>query len=42
MAEISVEEKQGLKEENYLACLELGHEVAKMVKHPVERKEHCV
>jgi flavorubredoxin len=41
-AEISVEEKQGLKEENYLACMELGHQVAKLVKHPVEKKEHCV
>jgi len=41
-AEISVEEKQGLKEENYQACLELGRQVAEMVKKPVERKEHCV
>ena len=40
-AEISVEEKQGLKTDNYNACLELGHQVAKMVKHPVEKKEHC-
>ncbi|MDD4968892.1 MAG: FprA family A-type flavoprotein [Paludibacter sp.] len=40
-AEISVEEKQGLKEINYQACLELGRQVAKMVKKPIERKEHC-
>ena len=40
-AEIVVEEKQGLKAVNYQACLELGHQVAKLVKHPVEKKEHC-
>jgi len=40
-AEITVEEKQGLKSENYQACLELGRQVAKLVKHPVEKKEHC-
>jgi len=40
-AEIVVEEKQGLKVENYQACLELGRQVAKLVKHPVEKKEHC-
>jgi len=40
-AEITVEEKQGLKAENYQACLELGRQVAKLVKHPVEKKEHC-
>ena len=40
-AEIAVEEKQGLKAENYQACLELGRQVAQMVKHPVVRKEPC-
>jgi len=40
-AEIVVEEKQGLKAENYQACLELGRQVAKLVKHPIEKKEHC-
>ena len=40
-AKIVVEEKQGLKAENYQACLELGRQVAKLVKHPVEKKEHC-
>jgi flavorubredoxin len=39
--ELSVEEKQGLKTENYQACLELGHQMAKLVKHPVEKQEHC-
>src|ERR1035437_7152249 len=32
-AEISVDEKQGLKRDNYEACLELGRQVAKLVKH---------
>lgn len=40
-AEMIVEEKQGLKEEKYKACLELGHQMAKLVKKPIERKEHC-
>ncbi len=40
-AEISVEEKQGLKADNYQACLDLGRQVAKMVKRPVVKKEHC-
>ena len=40
-SEIVVEEKQGLKVENYQACLELGRQVAKLVKHPIEKKEHC-
>jgi len=40
-AEISVEEKQGLKADNYQACLELGRQVAKLVKRPVVKKEHC-
>ena len=31
-AEISVEEKQGLKVDNYEACLELGRQVAEMLK----------
>ena len=40
-AEITVEEKQGLKAENYQACLELGRQVAKLVQLPMETKEHC-
>lgn len=40
-AEITVEEKQGLKSENYQACLELGRQVAKLVQLPLEMKEHC-
>jgi anaerobic nitric oxide reductase flavorubredoxin len=40
-AEISVEEKQGLKADKYQACLDLGHQVAKLVKLPIETKEHC-
>ncbi|HLP05590.1 MAG TPA: FprA family A-type flavoprotein [Paludibacter sp.] len=35
-AGIAVEEKQGLKTENYRACLELGREVAALVKQPAE------
>lgn len=40
-AEITVEEKQGLKSENYQSCLELGRQVAKLVQLPLEMKEHC-
>jgi flavorubredoxin len=40
-AETYVEEKQGLKADNYQACLELGHQMAKLVKHPVGKKDHC-
>jgi len=40
-AELSVEEKQGLKSDNYLACLELGRQVAELVKLPSDEKEHC-
>lgn len=40
-AEISVDEKQGLKEDNYLRCLELGRQVANLVKKPIEVKPHC-
>ena len=41
-AEISVDEKQGLKEDNYKACLELGRQVAELVKIPIEIPQHCV
>ena len=41
-AEISVDEKQGLKEGNYLACLELGRQVAVLMKDLVDEPEHCV
>jgi len=41
-AEISVDEKQGLKVENYEACLELGRQVAELVKIPIEIPQHCV
>ncbi len=40
-AEISVEEKQGLKTENYQALLELGHQVAELVKLPYLESQHC-
>lgn len=41
-AEPSVDEKQGLKEDNYKACLELGRQVAELVKIPIEIPQHCV
>ena len=41
-AEISVDEKQGLKEDNYKACLELGRQVAILMKDLVDEPEHCV
>lgn len=40
-AEISVEEKQGLKTENYQALLELGHQVAELIKLPYLESQHC-
>ena len=39
-AEITVDEKQGLKSDNYQACLELGRQVAALVKVPLDSK-HC-
>ncbi len=41
-AEISVDEKQGLKKDNYQACLELGRQVATMMKNHVDDPAHCV
>lgn len=41
-AEITVDEKQGLKEDNYKACLELGRQVAVLMKNLVDEPEHCV
>jgi len=40
-ANIAVEEKQGLKADNYLACLELGHQVAALLKKPIEENPNC-
>lgn len=40
--EISVEEKQGLKDEKYKACLELGRQMAELAKIPIEVPPHCV
>lgn len=40
-AEISVEEKQGLKTDKYKACLELGQQVAELVKLPLDEKPSC-
>ena len=39
-AEISVDEKQGLKTDNYQACLELGRQVATLMKNHVDDSEH--
>jgi len=41
-AEISVDKKQGLKVDNYNACLELGRQVAELAKIPIEIPQHCV
>lgn len=41
-AELSVDEKQGLKTDNYEACLELGRQVATLMKNHVDEPEHCV
>ena len=41
-AQISVDEKQGLKAVNYEACLELGRQVAELMKNHVDDPEHCV
>lgn len=40
-AELSVDEKQGLKTDNYEACLELGRQVATLMKNHVDDPEHC-
>lgn len=40
-AEISVESKQGLTVNNYLDCIELGHQVAVLVKQPMDIPQHC-
>jgi len=42
VAEISVEEKQGLKIDNYQACLDLGRQVGEMAKIPFVIIPHCV
>jgi flavorubredoxin len=39
---ISVEEKQGLKEEKYKECLELGRQMAELAKIPIVVPPHCV
>ena len=41
-AEITVDEKQGLKVDNYEACLELGRQVAMLMKKHENEPEHCV
>jgi anaerobic nitric oxide reductase flavorubredoxin len=41
-AELNVDEKQGLKTVNYDACLELGRQVATLVKNHVDDAPHCV
>ncbi len=40
-AEVTVDEKQGLKVDNYQSCLELGRQVATMVKNYVSDPSHC-
>jgi len=40
-AEISVDEKQGLKKDKYEDCLELGRQVAELMKNHVDAPEHC-
>ena len=41
-AELNVDEKQGLKTVNYEACLELGRQVAVLIKNHVDDEPHCV
>ncbi len=41
-AEIIVDEKQGLKADNYQGCLELGRQVADLMVNFVEDPAHCV
>jgi anaerobic nitric oxide reductase flavorubredoxin len=40
-SEITVDEKQGLKAENYQACLELGRKVGALAKVPIVDNKHC-
>lgn len=40
--EISVEEKQSLKEDKYKACLELGRQMGELAKIPIVVEPHCV
>ena len=42
VAEIAVEEKMGLKIDNYQACLNLGRQVGEMAKIPFVIVPHCV
>ena len=39
---VSVEVKQGMKEDKYKACLELGKQMAELVRIPIEHEPHCV
>jgi len=41
-AELNVDEKQGLKTVNYEACLQLGRDVAVLMKNHVDDPAHCV
>ena len=40
-AEVTVDEKQGLKTENYQSCLELGRQVGRLVKIAIVDNKHC-
>jgi len=40
-AEVTVDEKQGLKTENYQSCIELGRQVGRLVKIPIVDNKHC-
>ena len=41
-ADLNVEEKQGLKKDKYEECLELGRQVAELMKNHVDELPHCV
>ena len=40
--DFAVEEKQGLKEDNYHACMYLGKKIGEMAKTPIVVEPHCV
>jgi flavorubredoxin len=40
-ADLPVDEKQGLKKDNYEACLELGRKVGKLARIPIVDNKHC-
>lgn len=41
MSDVMVEEKQGLKKDNYESCLQLGHQIAEMLQNPVQFNKGC-